>query len=286
MNEQAFLERVARRLGRAEPLTQRPARDAVGAPAFWRDYQLSADERVAKFAEELGKLGGQVDVCDSLAELKERLRRHLQDLGPAVVGVWGRRALAEFELDDVLAAYDVVVWGEAPAAAAAAATPAAGDAAADAGSAAERRALVERMATANVGITACDYAVADTGTVVLLSGPDRGRLVSLLPGVHIVLIKASQIRTRLGEVLAELDALAGVRTAADGTRADGGDASGGSAAAETGTAIVAGAEAGPPRWPSSVNFITGPSRSSDIENDLTIGIHGPAAVIALVWRGR
>jgi L-lactate dehydrogenase complex protein LldG len=36
--------------------------------------------------------------------------------------------------------------------------------------------------------------------------------------------------------------------------------------------------------PAAINFITGPSRSSDIENDMTIGVHGPKKVYALILR--
>ncbi|GMA51771.1 lactate utilization protein C [Alicyclobacillus contaminans] len=97
----------------------------------------------------------------------------------------------------------------------------------------------------DVGITGCAYAVADTGTLVMKSDPWRGRSVSVLPTVHVALVQSNQVFTRLGEVLEEL-------------------------AKER--ACMA----------SSVHFITGPSRSSDIENDQTIGIHGPAAVHVLM----
>jgi L-lactate dehydrogenase complex protein LldG len=37
--------------------------------------------------------------------------------------------------------------------------------------------------------------------------------------------------------------------------------------------------------PSALHVITGPSRTSDIENDLTIGVHGPASVVVILLRG-
>ena len=77
----------------------------------------------------------------------------------------------------------------------------------------------------------------------------RPRGVSLLPSLHVALVRESRIVFRLGEALAHFAAL------------------------------------GPFAQPSAVHFITGPSRTSDIENDLTIGVHGPAAVVALVRRG-
>jgi L-lactate dehydrogenase complex protein LldG len=107
--------------------------------------------------------------------------------------------------------------------------------------------LLADCAAADVGIAAADYAVAYTGTVVVRSGPAQGRSVSLLPKVFIAVVAARTVRMRLGEALAELDA----------------ERSGG-------------------KLPAGIHFISGPSRSADIENDLTIGVHGPGLVYALV----
>ncbi|GGJ04828.1 lactate utilization protein C [Alicyclobacillus cellulosilyticus] len=236
MDEAAFFERIARRLGRSAPLSAPPARDAVGAPEFWQAYQLPEEERIAKFCAELGKLGGHAEVFDSLAALHEGLRRVLRELGPRRIGLVGGGGLAAFALDEVLAEWETVVW------------PYAGGG--ELSEEAARAEVLRVFAAADVGITDCDWAVADTGSIVIAADSGRGRSVSLLPSVHIALIRSSQIRTRMGEVLAEVAA----------RRASGG-------------------------MPSGLFFITGPSRSSDIENDLTIGVHGPAAVVALVLRG-
>jgi L-lactate dehydrogenase complex protein LldG len=218
VNESDFFANIARRLGRTETMTKAPARDAVGAPAFWSAYTLPLEERIARFQTELENLGGKVEVFDSMEQLRTGLDGLLKQLGPSRIGTWGGSTLAEFELDEVLKPFEVIRWGEQP---------------------------VEAFASVDVGITGCAYAVADTGTLVIKSDPLRGRSVSLLPSVHIALVHARQIRTRLGEVLEEL-------------------------ASER------------EHMASYVHFITGPSRSSDIENDQTIGIHGPAAVYALV----
>jgi len=100
-------------------------------------------------------------------------------------------------------------------------------------------------AEADVGVTTVDFAIAETGTLVLLAGPDRPRATSLLPRVHVALVRLDQVRRRMGETMEEILLRPG----------------------------------GPP---SATLFVTGPSRTSDIENDLAIGVHGPAAVIVLL----
>ena len=95
---------------------------------------------------------------------------------------------------------------------------------------------------AEVGVTGVDLAIADTGTLVLSAGVGRPRAVSLLPRLHVALVHQRQLVSRLGEGLSRVRA----------------------------------------GRPSAVHFITGPSRTSDIENDLSIGVHGPARVLVIV----
>lgn len=103
-----------------------------------------------------------------------------------------------------------------------------------------------QAAAADFGIVQADHAVAYTGSVVLHSAKEKGRSVSLLPTVLFILIPVERLKTRLGEVLKEAD------------------------------------EAGRKQLPAGIHYISGPSRSSDIENDLTIGVHGPGIVYALL----
>ncbi|MGQ7889521.1 LutC/YkgG family protein [Paenibacillus sp. WC2504] len=106
--------------------------------------------------------------------------------------------------------------------------------------------LVAKAAGADIGTVAVEHAVAYTGSLVVTSDATRGRSVSLLPTTFIAIIPVERLRTKLGEVLRPFDALAlGER-------------------------------------PAGIHFISGPSRSADIENDLTIGVHGPGIVYALI----
>ena len=98
----------------------------------------------------------------------------------------------------------------------------------------------------DVGLTSAQWAIAETGTLVLESDQERHRLTSLVPTAHIAIVRARQMRQTLGEVLALISA-------------QGADA-----------------------LSRTVTFITGPSRTSDIELTLAIGVHGPAELYVIV----
>ena len=97
--------------------------------------------------------------------------------------------------------------------------------------------------SADIGITGVDYAVAETGTVVLHPRSGLSRLVSLAPPTHIAVL-------RPGEVLDSLDELFAME------RND----------------FMSGELAG------SMNLISGPSKTADIEGTTVTGIHGPLEV--------
>jgi L-lactate dehydrogenase complex protein LldG len=96
----------------------------------------------------------------------------------------------------------------------------------------------------DVGVSSAQAAIAETGTLVLDSAFERHRLLSLVPPVHIAIVGASQICETLGEALA---------------------------------LVHRGGEISP-----AVTFITGPSRTADIELTLAIGVHGPQQLYVIV----
>lgn len=97
-----------------------------------------------------------------------------------------------------------------------------------------------RLDGAIVGLTGAHAALADTGSVVLVHGEGRGRLVSLLPPVHVALVDVARLHATLGALwAAEPDLI---------------------------------------RQSANVVVVTGPSRTADIEMTLTRGVHGPRIV--------
>ncbi|HYJ90322.1 MAG TPA: lactate utilization protein [Pyrinomonadaceae bacterium] len=101
---------------------------------------------------------------------------------------------------------------------------------------------VEYLFESDMGITGAQWAIAETGTLVLESNAERHRLTSLVPPVHICVLKAETIRQTLGEVL----------------------------------------ELVHDNLSRTVTFITGASRTSDIELTLAIGVHGPGELHVIV----
>lgn len=91
-----------------------------------------------------------------------------------------------------------------------------------------------------ISLTSCLAGVAETGTLVLKSGPDSPTTLNLLPDIHCVLLRQDQI-------------IGGYEDAWDLVRQE--------------------------KLPRTVNFITGPSRSADIEQKLQMGAHGPKRLV-------
>lgn len=111
----------------------------------------------------------------------------------------------------------------------------------------QRGAMRQHAIDADLGITGVDYAIAETGTCVLLPRKGISRLVSLLPPVHVAIVER-------GQVLPGLDEFFALRRA----HSLGGDLG------------------------SYMTLITGPSRSADIEYTIVTGVHGPGEVHMLL----
>lgn len=109
----------------------------------------------------------------------------------------------------------------------------------------ERRAAI---LAADLGISSTDFAIAETGTLAVFAGPGHERVISLAPPVHLAIVTADQIIPDLFDLFRELQSR------------------------------------GWNRLPSNVTLISGPSKTGDIELELTTGIHGPGKWHVLIVR--
>lgn len=99
----------------------------------------------------------------------------------------------------------------------------------------------------DAGVSTIQAAIAETGTLVLESSQERNRLLSLVPPVHIAILEAGDIRQTLGETLAFLQQDTELSPA--------------------------------------ITFVSGPSRTADIELTLAIGVHGPQELYVIINTG-
>ena len=87
------------------------------------------------------------------------------------------------------------------------------------------------------GLTGADFGLAESGSIVLRSGPGRARLASIVPAIHVAILPVGRVVRSLAHYAAEHPA------------------------APTGL--------------SNLVVVTGPSRTGDIEQQLNLGVHGP-----------
>lgn len=224
VDEQTFLQNIAKALGREKPLSSAPKREDVGPPVFWKEQKFEENEPLDLFKKNLEALTGRVELVKNADEASRQIETWLAELNAKSVILWDHPELKQYvslKTDGRTISY----WS-------------------DNQSPENLKNLAEK---ADVGITWADYAIGYSGTMALLNGPGKGRSVSLLPPTHIAVFKKHQLVPTMSSVISDL-------------------------ASRFGT----------DRMPTFIDFITGPSRTSDIEMDLSIGVHGPYRVWTIV----
>jgi L-lactate dehydrogenase complex protein LldG len=177
----------------------------------------------ARFVEELNALGGHGRRVESLEEARDYVLTLARDRGAKRLIRWDVEELDELGADEPLteAGVEVVLW----------------------------RGLEdfrEVTAKADIGLSTAEWAIADTGSLVLTSGPGKGRTVTLLPPTYVAVVPAHRVLRTVPEAIEK----------------------------------YAGGEDG--GLPANVVFHTGPSRSGDIEMEIFVGMHGPGDVHVLL----
>ncbi|MCI0455169.1 MAG: lactate utilization protein [Candidatus Dadabacteria bacterium] len=110
----------------------------------------------------------------------------------------------------------------------------------------------EQMAEADIGITEGDFCIAETGTIVLITNERQPRSISLIPPVHIAIVKSDEIIENSKDLFFLL-------------------------------ANTVGESGSLKNLTSCITFITGPSRTGDIELSITLGVHGPKELHIIIY---
>lgn len=105
---------------------------------------------------------------------------------------------------------------------------------------------VDDLETCDAGVSECEALIAQTGSVMVTSRTNGGRALSVLPPHHVILARRDQLVADLTDAFARLRAACGQS------------------------------------FPSMISFITGPSRTGDIERILVLGAHGPKKLTVIL----
>ena len=195
------IENVRRSLGRTTqaPLGPRP-------PIYESRPVQSTDSEIEVFLNEVKKLSG-VGQKFSPAEIDSALKTLVEEQSIRKASAWETPYLRQLGITEILNSLGVELVSP--------------------------NADKHEMALCDLGITEADYLLPETGTLVLHSSALKPRGVSLLPRVHLAIVRPEMLRADMHQVFAE---------------------------AKDDHYLV---------------FITGPSRTADIELTVTLGVHGP-----------
>ncbi|MCA1730815.1 MAG: lactate utilization protein [Actinobacteria bacterium] len=205
------------RTGRYKP-TRAP--DAVWTPKNTSLERERLEDPPARFLQELETLGGHGQRVGNTEEVREYVVSLAREKSAELLVRWDVEELEALGVDGPLreAGVEVAVWRDLS----------------------DFREIAGR---ADVGLSTAEWAIAETGSLVLRSGPGRGRTVTLLPPTYVAVVPVDRVLRTVPEVIEKY--------------------AGGS-------------------LPANVCFHTGPSRSGDIEMSLVVGMHGPGDVHVLL----
>ncbi len=217
-----FLESIRHRTraGKYQP-TRAP--DTAWTPGGSRKERAPIEDPPERFLEELELLGGHGKKVETLSEARDYVLSLARERNAKLLVRWDVEELEALGVDELLeeAGIEVVIWRDL-------------------------EDFREVAASADIGVTTAEWAVAETGSLMLVGGPGKGRSVTLLPSVHVAVVPVNRVLGTVPEAI--------------GKYSDG-------------------------EVPANLCFHTGPSRTGDIEMTLSIGVHGPGEVhVVLVER--
>jgi L-lactate utilization protein LutC len=217
MSRDAFLTRVrqAAEVGRAYRVHLDELPESVG-------YVGTQEVELCQaMAAEVNEVGGMAQIAQGHEAAREQVLDLLDAYRANSVLMWRHDVLERLQLREVLDDADIEVLDHQRMQAL--------------GKTEARRAFL----AADVGITSCDIAIAETGSLIVCSQPGQERIASLVTPVHIAVVERDQIVPDLFDAFEKLG------------------------------------ELGFDAIPSNISIITGPSKTGDIELTLTTGVHGP-----------
>lgn len=182
-------------------------------------------------------------------DLVARFRSRAQAVNTVVHGPVSRHGVPRVVMG-VAAGHEAgrfIAWDELPASGVASALQSAGLDRVDAETTSEDR-LEHNLSYfhLDIGITGASAGLAESGSVVLVHGPGRPRMASIVPEIHIVLLEVERLARTLAHWAHEYPGLVGETT--------------------------------------NLVLVTGPSRTGDIEQQLNLGVHGPRHVHVVLVR--
>jgi L-lactate dehydrogenase complex protein LldG len=215
-----FMESIRHRTrtGRYKP-THAP--DIAWTPGEEPRESAPIEDPPARFIEELEALGGHGKRVENLEEAREYVLSLARERGAERLIRWDVEELEALGVDGPLAeaGVEVALWRDL-------------------------EDFREVAARADIGLSTAEWAIADTGSLVLTSGLGKGRTVTLLPPTYVAVVPAEKVLRTVPEAIQKY-------------AGDGG-------------------------LPANVVFHTGPSRSGDIEMEIFVGMHGPGDVHVLL----